>query len=153
MKGKILDFAIALIGATAVLVAGLALLCAILAILDTSYPGDLQFQARKPAAPAAPVSCAPDGVAITSLDRLRASVTMLDRMVNTGRSPDGKCSSMAQTAAAADAFAAQQTSPDVTLGQLGRCDETLVSLYPHGYWMLSSALVRESARRRGVTPR
>ncbi|MDR3389091.1 MAG: hypothetical protein P4L92_18780 [Rudaea sp.] len=143
-----MDFAIALIGAAAALIAGLALLCLI-----------LEDAARVPSvAPATPpevvrVSCAPDGVAITSLDRLHFAVTMLDRMINTGLALDGKRIDMAQTIAEADAFAAQQASPDTTLAQLNRCDDALLSRYPHGYWMLSSALVRESASRHGVRPR
>jgi hypothetical protein len=153
VKGNIMDFVIALIGAAAVLVAGLMLLYIVASDAHRCYV---------PTHPAAPQRvtyidgaaglCAPDGVAITSLDRLRASVTMLDRMINTGRSPDGKRSTMAQTTAVADAFASQQTSPDVTAAQLARCDEGLLTKHAHGYWLLSSALVREAAKRRGTVP-
>lgn len=48
---------------------------------------------------------------------------------------------------AADKFAAAQKSSDVVLVELGRTD--LLCQYAQGYWLVSSALVRESARRRG----
>lgn len=150
-----MDFVVSLIAAVAVVVAGLALLCIIMN--DAHSCATVDMLEPEPV-PAALVSCARDGVAITSQDRLHIAVTMLDRMINTGRAPDGKPSTMNQTTATADAFARQQASPDVTLAQLAHCDGTLVSVYPHGYWMLSSALVRESARRRAaaqpiLTPR
>lgn len=149
-----MDFVVSLIAAVAVVVAGLALLC----IMNDAHSCAAIDMSEPEPAPVALVSCARDGIAITSQDRLHIAVTMLDRMINTGRAPDGKPSTMNQTTAMADAFAQQQASPDVTLAQLAHCDGTLVSVYPHGYWMLSRALVRESARRRAtaqpiLTPR
>jgi hypothetical protein len=139
-----MDMTISLIAAAAVVTAGLSLLYIVLS--QSCFPTPVP----KASPHLATVNCAPDGIAITSLDRLRAAVTSLDRMINTGRAPDGRRSTMIQTGATADAFAQQQISPDVTLAQLSRCDDSLIAVYPHGYWMLSSALVRESARRRTV---
>lgn len=93
--------------------------------------------------------CERDGVLITAMDRLRAAVTLADAMILRG-GLNGHKVSMAQIRDDADRFAQLQTSPDVTLEMLGRCDETLLQKYPHGYWVISSALVRESARRRGM---
>lgn len=144
-----MDIVVSLIAALAVVVAGLVLLYAILndarscAAIDVFEPEPEHV---------ALASCARYGVAITSQDRLRTAVTVLDRMINTGRAPDGKLSTMDQTIAVADAFAQQQVAPAATLAQLARCAEALIGTQPHGYWMLSSALVRESARRRAPTP-
>jgi len=93
--------------------------------------------------------CQRDGVLITSQDRLRAAVTIADNMILRG-GLNGHRISMAQIRDDADRFAQLQTSPDVTIEQLGRCDETLLQRYPHGYWLISAALVRESARRRAL---
>ena len=92
--------------------------------------------------------CQRDGVLITSMDRLRAAVTLADTMIMRG-GLNGQRVSMATIRDDADRFAQMQTAPDVTVEMLGRCDETLMQRYPHGYWMISAALVRESARRRG----
>lgn len=92
--------------------------------------------------------CTRDGVLITSMDRLRAAVTLADTMIMRG-SLHGERISMATVREDADRFAQLQKSPDVTGEMLGRCDETLLQRYPHGYWLISAALVRESARRRG----
>lgn len=92
--------------------------------------------------------CQRDGVLITSMDRLRAAVTLADTMIMRG-GLNGQHVGMAKIRDDADRFAQLQTSPDVTVEMLGRCDETLLQRYPHGYWMISAALVRESARRRG----
>lgn len=99
------------------------------------------------------VSCAPDGVAISTTDYLRTVVQMLDRTILTGRGPDGRPMSIAQTTQRADAFAAGRTSPDVTAAVLAQCGADLRQEHAHGYWMVSAALVREAARRRGVEVR
>jgi len=130
-----MDFIVALIGAAAVLTLGLMLLCAIATDVRAAPP----FW-----------SCSPDGVAITSDDKVRLVVMMLDHTIATGRGPDGRKMSMLDTRAAADEYAQAQVSPMVTLAMLEQCDQYLLHDYSHGYWMLSSALVRESARRRAT---
>lgn len=142
-----MDMTIALIAAAAVVTAGLALLYIVMSQSPYCPPAPPK---ASPVAQPATVSCAPDGVAITSEDRLRTMVMMLDHTIATGRAPDGRKSSMLQTRTTADAFAQQQTSPDVTLAALAQCDQYLLHDYQYGYWMLSSALVREAARRRTV---
>jgi len=92
--------------------------------------------------------CASDGVAITSEDRLRMEVISLDRTMLAGRDASGRRMDMEQTTAAADVFARQQVSPDVTLAMLEQCASYLSRDYAFGYWLVSAALVRESARRR-----
>lgn len=92
--------------------------------------------------------CHRDGILISSTDRLRAAVTLADTMIMRG-GLDGRRVSMQRIREDADRFAQLQTAPDVTIEMLGRCDESLMQKYPHGYWMISAALVRESARRRG----
>lgn len=141
-----MDMTLALIAAAAVVTAGLSLLYIVLSQSPYCPPVPLKASSVAPAQ----VSCAPDGVAITSEDRLRTMVMVLDHTIATGRAPDGRKSSMLQTRATADAFAQQQTSPDVTLAALAQCDQYLLHDYQHGYWMLASALVREAARRRAV---
>ena len=95
--------------------------------------------------------CRRDGVLITSMDRLRIAVTMADTMIARG-GLNGQRINMATIRDDADAFARAQPSPSVTLAMLERCDETLLQQYAHGYWLISSALVRESARRNGFIP-
>ena len=129
-----MDMFIALVGAAAVVVAGFTLLYV---IMNDAHGMPL-------------ATCAPDGTAITSEDRLRVTVMMLDHTIATGRAPDGRKSDMLQTRAVADEFARQQVSPDVTLAMLEQCDQYLLHDYQHGFWLLSSALVREAARRRGA---
>jgi len=50
----------------------------------------------------------------------------------------------------ADEFAAKQSEPDVTLALLERCDDSLLHRYPHGYWLISAALVRASVAKRNA---
>lgn len=95
--------------------------------------------------------CRRDGVLITSMDRLRIAVTMADTMIVRG-GLNGQRINMATIRDDADAFARAQSSPSVTLAMLERCDETLLQQYAHGYWLINSALVRESARRNGFIP-
>jgi hypothetical protein len=93
--------------------------------------------------------CTRDGILISQIDRLRAAVTIADRMIWQG-GLNGRRLSLQQIRTDADKFAQLQVSPDVTIEMLGRCDETLLQKYPQGYWLISAALVRESARRRQV---
>lgn len=92
--------------------------------------------------------CTPDGLLITSEDRLRMEVMSLDRTILAGRDASGRRMDVEQTTAAADVFARQQASPDVTLAMLEQCASYLSRDYAFGYWLVSAALVRESARRR-----
>ena len=150
---RIMDISLSFIAATATVVALLALAWM---IGETLRPAD--WRDIRPAGPvgrAAPPTvaqfaapCQRDGVLITSMDRLRAAVTMSDVMILRG-GLDGRKISMMMIRDDADRFAQLQTSPDVTLEMLGRCDESLMHKHPQGYWLISSALVRESARRRG----
>lgn len=94
--------------------------------------------------------CERDGVLITQMDRLRAAVTLADMLIMRGDLNGHRVSQM-QIVSDADRFAQLQVSPDVTIEMLGRCDESLLQRYPHGYWTISAALVRESARRRRGT--
>lgn len=96
------------------------------------------------------VSCAPDGVAVTSLGTLRSIVLMVDRMIETGRAPGGRPMAPLDIRKFADGFAQWRAEPSVTLAQLEQCEDDLRRAHPHGYWMVSAALVRESARRHGV---
>ena len=91
-------------------------------------------------------TCMDGGLIVTPFERLRTAVKLANRLTLHSNGRDAL-----QLREDADNFARQQTSPDVTLETLARCDETLLHRYPHGYWMINSALVRESARRRGVT--
>ena len=132
----------------------------IYAIADLISPIPHALRDIRPAGPvtkpARPISitdlgavCERDGILITSMDRLRAAVTLADTMILRG-GLNGQKLSMQTVRNDADRFAQLQVSPDVTLEMLGRCDESLLQKYPHGYWMISAALVRESARRRGT---
>lgn len=135
------------------IVAALAVACVLamlyLAVMDALYP--------PPRAPRAPsinqitgADCVPDGVAITSEDRLRVAVIYTDTVIWKRRGPDGRKATVLDIRAEADEFARRQASPDVTLAMLERCDSSLGGRYSQGYWMISSALTREAARRRGV---
>ena len=152
-----MEFSLTFIIAAAVIAALSALAYMIGDVLRPTEWRDMQLvgpQGKRAAQPtiaqlAAP--CQRDGVLITSMDRLRAAVTMSDTMIMRG-GLNGRPLSMAQIRDDADRFAQLQTTPDVTLEMLGRCDDTLLHKYPHGYWLISAALVRESARRRGFVP-
>jgi len=151
---RIMDISLSFIAAAATVVALIALAWM---IGETLRPTDWRNiqpagpQGVKPSPPTVAQFAAPcqrDGVLITSMDRLRAAVTMSDVMILRG-GLDGRKISMMMIRDDADRFAQLQTSPDVTLEMLGRCDESLMHKHPQGYWLISSALVRESARRRG----
>jgi hypothetical protein len=94
------------------------------------------------------VSCAPDGVAITTETALRYAVTQLDVTLQRGRDVSGNKMTPQDVTHLADGIAREFPAPDVMLAMLDRCEARLVETHPHGYWLLSSALVREAARRR-----
>jgi len=93
--------------------------------------------------------CVRDGVLITSQDRLRAAVTLADTMIVRG-DLHGHPMPMQIVRRDADEFAAKQSEPDVTLALLERCDDSLLHRYPHGYWLISAALVRASVAKRNA---
>ena len=150
---RIMDTSLSFIAAMATVVALLALAWM---IGETLRPADWRdIQPAGPQGKPTPstvaqlaMPCQRDGVLITSMDRLRAAVTMSDMMILRG-GLDGRKIPMMTIRNDAERFAQLQTSPDVTLEMLSRCDESLLQKHPHGYWLISSALVRESARRRG----
>lgn len=86
--------------------------------------------------------CEPDGVAITTLDRLRMLITSLDVMVVKGKY------SMLQITALADRFARNQPAPDVTLAKIQNCEPWLQETHGYGYGVVTAALVREAVARR-----
>lgn len=90
----------------------------------------------------------PTGSSVTSRDSLRTAVTMLDRAITTGRTPDGHSAYMAQVGGLADAFAQQQTGLDEVLLQLTRVEADLLAEFPLGYWALAGALMCEIAHCR-----
>lgn len=143
----------------AAVVAALAALVAMIGTLCAPY-----HSLHAPAAPRAPETPAParieslgeicqrDGVLITSEDRLRAAVTLADTMILRG-DLHGHPMPMQAVRADADRFAAAQSAPDATLQMLERCDETLLHRYPHGYWLISAALVRAAVAKRNAQDR
>lgn len=148
-----MDISLSFIAAVATIVA----LCALAWMIGETLrpatwrdmqPAGPQGKSRAPSVAQFASPCQRDGVLITSMDRLRAAVTMSDTMILRG-GLNGQKLSMLTIRTDAERFAQLQTSPDVTLEMLGRCDESLLHSYPHGYWLISAALVRESARRRG----
>lgn len=156
MMRIIVDFILLLALAVSLVMAVYALLFGVADVLSPLPAAARGIRIDAPAAPRVThISdlggvCQRDGVLITSMDRLRAAVTVADRMIATNRAIDGKRVDMVQIRADADQFAQRQAVPDVTLEMLSRCDESLLHRYPHGYWLVSAALVRESARRRGT---
>lgn len=144
-----MEYSLTFVAALAVVVAVCALAVMIGEVVRPVVPLASAYQAPTIARLAEP--CRRDGVLITSMDRLRIAVTMADTMIARG-GLNGQRISMATIRNDADAFARAQPSPSVTLAMLERCDETLLHQYAHGYWLISSALVREAARRNGFIP-
>ena len=94
------------------------------------------------------VSCAPDGVAITTETALRYAVTQLDVTLMRGRDVQGRRMTPLDVTHMAEAIAAEFPSPEVALGMLDRCEPALRETHPHGYGYLTSALVRAGAAQR-----
>ena len=97
---------------------------------------------------APPVSCAPDGIAITSEMALRYAVTQLDTMLHRGKDVLGNRVSPQDVTRYADGIAHEFPVPDVMLAKLDRCEAGLRESHAHGYWLLSAALVRAAAAKR-----
>lgn len=93
-------------------------------------------------APIARAMCEPDGVAITTIDRLRMLITSLDVMVVKGKY------TVQQVTALADQFARNQPAPDVVLAKIQNCEPWLQETHGYGYGILTSALVRAAVARR-----
>jgi hypothetical protein len=112
-----------------------------------------------PAAPAKPqtvrvlpvVSCAPDGVAITTEVALRFAVTQLDVTLMRGRDVQGRRATPLDVSRMAEAIAAEFPAPDVALAMLDRCEPALRETHAHGYGYLTSALVRAAVAQRKST--
>jgi hypothetical protein len=98
------------------------------------------------------VSCAPDGVAVTTETALRYAVTQLDVTLQRGRDVFGNRVTAADITHVADGVAREFPVPDVALAMLERCEPALLETHAHGYWLLSSAFVREAARQRAAQP-
>lgn len=151
---KIMDFTFALMCAIAIVTA----VCAAVFVVHETFVLWHVTQAKQTLRAVAPTliipadegnparfakgMCEPDGVAITTFDRLRMLITSLDVMVAKGKY------TMLQVSGLADQFARNQPAPDVTLAQIQRCEPWLQETHGYGYGVLTSALVREAAARR-----
>lgn len=142
-----------LIGFGAAALVVLALVLIIYSIGGMCPQGERAPLRREAKARAMPVNvvtaaCKPDGVAITSQTALRYAVTQLDVTLERGHDVLGNKVSPQGVRELADGVAREFAAPDVMLEMLDACAGDLIATHPHGYWMLSSALVREASRRR-----
>ena len=124
-------------------------ICGIIYVLgDLAYCAPKHDRVRAQVVNSPPVSCAPDGVAITSEMALRYAVTQLDTMLHRGKDVLGNRVTPQDVTRYADGIAEEFPVPDVMLAKLDRCEAGLRESHSHGYWLLSAALVRAAAAKR-----
>lgn len=128
---------------------------AALAFVATFYAGcyliGLKFVKKRPARPVVvrTVAAAFTAAPLVQSGRLRAVVCTLDDMIVNPRLR-GRMTPV-EVREHADSIARRQTSPDVVLEHLSRDCADLLNTHSHGYWLLSSALVRAAySQRRAV---
>jgi hypothetical protein len=121
-----------------------AAICAIAYVVADAYT--IHPVHAAPVAAPRTAMCVPDGVAITSQHVLAMYITSLDRMLATGRAPDGTRVTPLDVAQSADRLAQAQRAPLVVLDMLNNCEGFQGRSY--GIGVFQAALIRASVARR-----